>query len=93
MPKNAYITARVDKTMKADAEKVLRQVGLSTTDVINLLLHQIVLQQGLPFEARIPNKRTQRAMRELDAGKGERFDGTAEQLFDHLLAPRKKPAA
>ena len=73
MPKNAYINARVDKTLKARAEKVLSRVGISTTDAITMLLHQIVLRKGLPFDARIPNKETIAAMTELDAGKGERY--------------------
>ncbi len=90
MAKTAYINARVDKTLKANAEKVLAQVGLSTTDVINLMLHQIVLQQGLPFEARIPNKRTRASMAELDAGKGERFTGSAAELTKYLLAPKPR---
>ena len=53
MPKDAYINARVDKTLKAKAEKVLRHVGVTTTDAINMLLHQIVLQKGLPFDVRV----------------------------------------
>ena len=89
MPKTAYINARVDKRLKAQAEKVLNQIGISTSDLITMLLHQVVLQKGLPFEARIPNKETIAAMKELDEGKGERFDGTAEELFDHILKPRK----
>ena len=93
MPKDATINARVDKRLKAKAEKVLSAVGLSTTEVITMLLHQIVLRQGLPFDARIPNKETIEAMTELDAGKGERFDGTAEQLFNHILRPAKKRTA
>ena len=39
MPKNAYVHARVDKLVKARAEKVLSQVGISTSDLINILLH------------------------------------------------------
>jgi DNA-damage-inducible protein J len=93
MPKEAYINARVDKDLKVKAEKVLRRVGISTTEAITMLLHQIVLRKGLPFEARIPNAETVAAMAELDAGKGERFDGTAEQLFDHILGSPKKRTA
>ena len=89
MPKTAYINARVDKTLKAKAEKVLSRVGITTTDAITMLLHQIVLRNGLPFEARIPNQETRRAMAELDAGRGETFDGTAEELFDKVVGSRK----
>ena len=89
MAKNASINARVDGKLKAKAEKVLRTVGVSTTEAVTMMLHQIVLRQGLPFEVRIPNEETKRAMRDLDAGKGERFDGTAEELFDNALAQRR----
>ena len=84
MAKDATINARVDRRLKARAEKVLRQVGLSTTEAVTLLLHQIVLRQGLPFDARIPNAETRRAMAELDAGLGERFEGTTGEILDAM---------
>ena len=89
MPKDATINARVDGRLKAKAEKVLSQVGVSTTEAITMLLHQIVLRQGLPFEARIPNKETIAAMAELDAGKGEVFTGSGKDLIDHIVGARK----
>ena len=92
MPKDATINARVDGRLKAKAEKVLSQVGISTTEAITMLLHQIVLRNGLPFDARIPNKETIAAMAELDAGKGEFFSGTAAELRRHLLAPKHRRA-
>ena len=92
MPKTGYLTARVDPALKAKADKVLARLGVSTTDLITMLLNQVVLHNGIPFDVRIPNEETIAAMRELDAGKGERFEGTAEQLFDHILYPAKKRA-
>jgi DNA-damage-inducible protein J len=89
MPKDSYINARVDKRLKAKAEKVLHRVGITTTDAITMLLHQIVLRKGLPFDARVPNAETIKAMRDLDAGLGEKFDGTAEELFAKLLGRPK----
>ncbi len=89
MPKTATINARVDEKLKARAEKVLRRVGVTTTGVITMLLHQIVLRQGIPFETRIPNAETQRAMRELDAGKGERYTGSAREVFGRIIKTRK----
>jgi DNA-damage-inducible protein J len=89
MPKTAYINARVDRSLKTKAERVLRRVGISTTDAITMLLHQIVLRRGLPFEARIPNRQTIAAMSELDRGGGEAFDGTAEELFAKVIGKHK----
>jgi DNA-damage-inducible protein J len=90
MPKSAYITARVEPELKARAESVLKQIGLSTTDAVTLFLHQVVLRRGLPFSARIPNKETREAIAELDAGGGEVFHGTNKEFFDHLLGKTKK---
>ena len=91
MPKTGYITARVDHTLKASAETVLRKVGVSTTELITMLLHQVVLRQAVPFDIEIPNKETQKAMRDLDTGKGESFSGTTREFIDSMLeAPRKR---
>ena len=93
MPKSATINARVDDKLKANAEKVLRRVGVSTTEVITMLLHQVVLHNGVPFEVKVPNKTTRKAMADLDAGKGEVFTGSGKELVDHLVGARKKRQA
>jgi DNA-damage-inducible protein J len=77
----------VDKRLKARAEKVLSRVGVTTTDAVTMLLHQVVLRQGLPFEARIPNKETRAAIAE--RGGGEKFGGSAEELIENILGSRK----
>jgi DNA-damage-inducible protein J len=88
MPKEAYINARVDKRLKAKAEKVLSHVGITTTDAITMLLHQIVLRKGLPFDARIPNEETVAALAELAAGKGEISTDSARRTFDRVAKRR-----
>ena len=35
------------------AEKILRKLGLTPTDAVNMLLAQVELRQGLPFEVRV----------------------------------------
>jgi len=89
MAKTAYINARVDRNLKVRAEKVLRRIGVSTTDVVTMLLHQIVLRKGVPFEVRVPNEETRRSMAELERGGGEKFDGTAEELVEKVAGPRR----
>ena len=42
-----------------------------------------VLNKRLPFTVQAPNATTDRAMKELDAGRGKRFD-SAEALFRDL---------
>jgi len=68
--KTETIRARITPNLKADAEAILATLGLSATEAITLFYHQVVLQEGLPFEVRLPNKETRRAMRAVKARKG-----------------------
>jgi DNA-damage-inducible protein J len=56
-------------------------MGLST-DAIRLLMLRIADEQRLPFEVKVPNAATRRAMAELEQGKGKRFDSAATLLED-----------
>ena len=69
MAKTAMITASVEPELKANAEKVLKRLGISTTEAISLFLSQIRLQKGLPFDVKIPNKTTLETFRKTDEGK------------------------
>ncbi|MDR3423463.1 MAG: type II toxin-antitoxin system RelB/DinJ family antitoxin [Alphaproteobacteria bacterium] len=69
MHKTEVIHARVTPDLKHSVQAVLRRVGLSTTDAVSLFFRQIVLNNGLPFEVRIPNKETRLAIKEARAGK------------------------
>jgi DNA-damage-inducible protein J len=90
MAKTGYITARVEPKLKARAGRVLARVGVSTTDAITMFLNQVVLHDGLPFDVRVPNAETRKAIEELEADRGERFDGSTTELFDHLRGNRGK---
>ena len=52
-------------------------------DAIRLLLLRVADEKRLPFTVRVPNATTVKAIKELDEGKGKRFD-TAEELFEDL---------
>jgi DNA-damage-inducible protein J len=84
MPKEATARARMDADLKAEAEGILAECGLNATQGINLFYRQIVLQQGLPFDVRIPNAESREAMREIETGEGLTRFGSAEDLFRDL---------
>lgn len=52
--KQAYIRMKIDPEMKEASERILHQLGLSTTEAIRLFLTQVTLQHGLPFEITLP---------------------------------------
>lgn len=54
MAKETTVRARIDEELKAEAEDILHQLGLTTSQAINLYFSQIVLQRGMPFDVRLP---------------------------------------
>ena len=46
---NTVINIRTDKGVRNEAKKVFSKMGLSTSAGINIFLHQVVVEKGLPF--------------------------------------------
>jgi DNA-damage-inducible protein J len=82
---DTYVRARIDSATKARATEALDSMGLSISDAIRLLMIRIADEQRLPFTLKTPNVKTQKAMAELEAGKGHRYD-TADDLLADLNA-------
>jgi addiction module RelB/DinJ family antitoxin len=64
MAKNTTINLRVDSEIKEQAAEILESLGLTLSEAFNLLLHQVRIVRGLPFEIK------QRLPYELDDGHG-----------------------
>ena len=83
MSADTVVRARIDTETKERASAALAAMGLSISDAIRLLMLRIADEQRLPFEVKVPNATTRRAMAELEHGKGRRF-GSPDELFDDL---------
>jgi DNA-damage-inducible protein J len=84
MTKSAMIRARVDPSLKEDAEKVFAALGLSATQAITLFYQQVKWYRGLPFEVRVPNEVTRRTFEETDAGQNLVRCENAQDMFARL---------
>lgn len=62
--KTAIINARVKPELKGDVEKILSQLGISTSQAITMFFEQIKLNRGIPFQLQLPNEETQQAMQD-----------------------------
>ncbi|MBS4462597.1 type II toxin-antitoxin system RelB/DinJ family antitoxin [Aerococcaceae bacterium zg-B36] len=51
------VYARIDSNLKQNAETILRQLGISPSSAIQMLYHQIILHNGMPFELRLPERK------------------------------------
>ena len=58
MSRTANVFTRVEPTIKAQAEAVLEQLGISMSTAMEIYLRQIALQRKIPFELKLPNEDT-----------------------------------
>ena len=65
MSKTGTIRARIEPELKHNAETVLAALGLSVTEALTLFYKQITLQQGLPFDVKIPNDVTIKTLKQV----------------------------
>jgi DNA-damage-inducible protein J len=82
---DSYVRARIDSHTKQRASDALEAMGLSISDAIRLLMFRIADEHRLPFEVRVPNVASQKAITELEAGKGKKFKNI-DALMDDLNA-------
>ena len=74
---------RIDDKVKEKAAKTLAEMGMSVSDAVRLLLVRVAAEKALPFEVKVPNPTTVRAMKAADRRRGKRFK-TARALFKDL---------
>lgn len=54
MTNTSVVYVRMDAKLKDKAESILSQLGISPSSAIQMLYSQIVLNNGMPFESRLP---------------------------------------
>lgn len=79
---DTYVRARIDTETKERASDALEAMGLSISDAIRLLMLRVAEERRLPFEVKVPNAATRKAMAELESGKGKRFANLKTLMAD-----------
>ena len=82
--KTGMIRARISPELKAQAEAILAELGLNSSEAIRMFYKQVTLRNGLPFEARIPNATTRKALRDAEAGRGMTDYASVDEMFKDL---------
>ncbi len=83
MSKSAMIRARVEPSLKEEAEGVLSELGLSPTQAITLFYKQVTLKRGLPFVVNLPNEETRNAMKDALAGQVDEWSNLEDLMSKH----------
>jgi len=76
------IHVRVDSKLKSRASRTLSKMGLSMSDAVRLLLTRIEADQALPFEVRVPNPATLKAIKAGDRGDVASFESIEALMAD-----------
>ena len=61
------IRARTEPKLKERAEKILRKLGISPSEAINIFYHQVVLNKGIPFDIMLEDNDTDEFYTEIES--------------------------
>ena len=86
--KSANLYARVEPDVKERAEEILAALGIPASNAINMFYRQVILQQGLPFDVKIPHRHP------LDVSRlsEEELNRELEKGYADIEAGRTRPA-
>jgi DNA-damage-inducible protein J len=82
--KTSTVRARLEPDLKEDAEMILEQLGISTTEAIRIFFKQVQLQRGMPFDLKLPNETTIKAINDAQMRKHLKSANSSKELFDEL---------
>ncbi len=83
MAKTAIVRARVEPELKAEAEAILKEIGLTLSDAITVLLRRVKSTKGFPVELRTPNAETLEALQDAKERRNlKTFNSFADLLKD-----------
>lgn len=80
MAAKATVHVRADQRVKQKAAKTLAAMGMSVSDVVRMLLVRVATEKALPFEVRVPNRKTLAAVEAGERGEVSRASRVAEMM-------------
>ena len=84
LQKTSQINVRMRPDIKSAAETVFNELGLTPTQAITLFYRQVSLQQAIPFELKIPNEETIKAIEDARAGQNVTRYSSIEEMREQL---------
>jgi len=86
--KSANVLARVEPSVKEQAESIMAKLGVPASVVINMLYKQIILTKSIPFPLSLPKEPDA-----LDALTTEEFNSIMETGLHQAQSDKSRPAA
>ena len=77
---------RLEEETFREAKDILKSLGMNFTEAVNVFASMIVQERGLPFDVKLPNEETLKAIKEAEEGIGETV------TFEEFIEESKKYA-
>lgn len=83
------LNVKTDKNIKEEAQKVAKELGLPLGTIINAYLRELIREKKVLFSSPpIPNKKTQKLLKKIDAdirfGKNSKGPFTYDEAVEYL---------
>lgn len=84
MAKSTSVNVRTTEDVKKNAEIILNGLGLNISSAVNLFLKQVINYRGIPFDLRLPNEETLKAMDDIENSRNLDSADTVEGMFEKI---------
>ena len=82
MALTATVRARVDENLKIQAQAVLSEIGISTSQAINMFLKKIVSEKDIPFKTKVPSEKLQASIDQINNSEVVSYSSIEEMMQD-----------
>lgn len=82
--RTAMINVRTDPEVKEKVTAILKRIGITTSEAINLFLNRVIMERGIPFDVKIPNDETIKAMEDVGNNRNLTEYETVDEMFKDL---------
>lgn len=82
--KNNEVKSKMDSELKLEVEEILERIGLNHSEAIRIFYKQIIIHHGLPFDVKIPNRETLRAIQDAENDINMTKCEDADDMFEKL---------
>lgn len=89
MPETPNLYVHLDPDVKESVQEILSALGIPVSTAITMFYEQIILQHGIPFEARLPPEN----VADMSKLSQQELDAELEKGYQDVLACRTKPVS
>lgn len=82
--RTATISVRTEPETKKKVTAILKNYGISPSKAVDIFFHGVIIHGGIPFELKVPNAATMRAIRDVEDKKNIETADSIDEVFKKL---------